>query len=1161
MKRTSSHTLFALLFALTASVAFLPTMVLGVCPGPLFVEPDTNENACTCVSGRAFDASAPYGMKCCGDDSLDCRRTYGNPVNLICGCDASHQNHLWIKASTDNSRLAYYVGIFDKEFLSDGTSLLGCDVYGTKKTITAHDFLCSKSGQGGWAECCPGTSCQTTTIQTKVRDGERIKIPNVGMTIPGFPSSSTSTQTSIILNQPGTYLWEVPPGVTSITTTLVGAGGGGGGGATQNSYLNQYVSNSQGGGGGAGEVKTSTLAVTSGQFLTITVGLRGSGGAGAPGNYNSGSAGSSGSASDITIGSSATTAVGGGGGSAGLAYVCAASAGGTSSGLGVGGQGGAGGVGPGGGGLCALSTAGGNSGGAAGNIGGDWYGYAGGGGGRAQIDGSVGGGGSNSGAAGNGAIGGGGGGGYGYGVGGNGGDGLIKLEWTPAPQERSSTFTIPGTYFWEVPSDVTSVNVVLIGGGAAGLYGGGSCNNGPGGESGSMIVQTISVVPGQIYSATVGDGGITYDSNGQSTSFSTLTAVGGQGQASVPTSSTGPYAGGGSGITGGTDCSPQGQVSGAGAGPYGGASSVYPFNDGSGRVGGFGGGGGSGYFPYQPAYPATIGSAGSAAQYAGAGGGGRGGRGSSGYMKLQWISRQTETPAVTYVSGGTEINTSYFCTPSGAFIQDLDNPAYQSICTEMGFRWTGTACCGDPEDEIEYYNDTNAGCWGGVEKIPVAFLNPSVIFDNKKYRGCGLNEPLRNLKNTLTTRPLIEEFQACSKDSTSTYFCSAAGYWNLTNGQSKDIPKQTPDGISSECCSTSQCWNGTKCINDQSGNAAQLNALGQYRCLQGGWQQRNQKFSPTGATGFCLEETQCLLNPLGSADNNGKPLANPEPQCINHLQFKSNNICLNGEWSTRTREVALELLRREGSGTFTLYCDSPSKILNKGGINFSSVATNLLQSNIQTPCILTKGEKTILGLVFSSPPSSSTLQVAFGTNCASDSLNDNAYHTCTAKLQRNNLTQLYLYSNQNFQSSSGAERNLLSMLVQLVQDIRSRLLGTTTPPYDIQSAYETQLQQFPVFNKLYVSEHTSGRKIFGVFRDDASLKQAAITYENFDDNICTVVQDYTTRKLEQQPASGSGIACTNEGKNYAILMQGGGPFLTFNPEAAWEDFTAKVRLQ
>lgn len=74
--------------------------------------------------------------------------------------------------------------------------------------------------------------------------------------------------------QAGTQQFIVPPGVTSITYTVLGAGGGGG-----SSY--EELKQAGGGGGEAGEYEVRTITVTPGQALVINVGAGGS--AGQPG--------------------------------------------------------------------------------------------------------------------------------------------------------------------------------------------------------------------------------------------------------------------------------------------------------------------------------------------------------------------------------------------------------------------------------------------------------------------------------------------------------------------------------------------------------------------------------------------------------------------------------------------------------------------------------------------------------------------------------------------------------------------------------------------------------------------------------------------------------------------------------------------------------------
>lgn len=133
----------------------------------------------------------------------------------------------------------------------------------------------------------------------------------------------TSVAGVTIFDQPGTFDFKVPAGVTEIIVTACGGGGGGAG-------VNVGKGNNKdkaGGGGGGAAVLEKKLTVTPGQTIEITVG---NGGAGGP-------AGNNGSAGEATvIGELLTLA----GGSGGIANSVATSATGGASGGNGGGKGG-----------------------------------------------------------------------------------------------------------------------------------------------------------------------------------------------------------------------------------------------------------------------------------------------------------------------------------------------------------------------------------------------------------------------------------------------------------------------------------------------------------------------------------------------------------------------------------------------------------------------------------------------------------------------------------------------------------------------------------------------------------------------------------------------------------------------------------------------------
>ena len=165
-------------------------------------------------------------------------------------------------------------------------------------------------------------------------------------------------------------------------------------------------------------------------------------------------------------------------------------------------------------------------------------------------------------------------------------------------------FTTPGLWSWTVPSGVTSVSVVCVGGGG----GGGDWDSGlQGGAGGGLgYINDHEVTPGDVIEIRVGSGGAGggKGTNGQDggTSYfvnaSTCRGGGGEGgQQSSTRNSGGDFAGDGGGTGGGGTISFSGGGSGGGggAGGYsgdGGHGSNNAGNGGSAGAGGAGGGGG-----------------------------------------------------------------------------------------------------------------------------------------------------------------------------------------------------------------------------------------------------------------------------------------------------------------------------------------------------------------------------------------------------------------------------------------------------------------------------------------------------------------------------------------------------------------------------------------
>lgn len=177
------------------------------------------------------------------------------------------------------------------------------------------------------------------------------------------------------------------------------------------------------------------------------------------------------------------------------------------------------------------------------------------------------------------------------------------------------SWTIPGTYSWVCPANVTSICAVAVGAGASG-----GTNTG-GGGGGLGWKNSIAVTPGQTYAVVVGAGG-TGGSSGGNSYFNTIQTIAGYGGTGGNTTGVGGAFTGDGGGNGGNG--------GSGEGAGGGGAAGYTGNGGYGGAGGYvsntitqsggtatggGGGGGSGAFN---AYNATTG------RSSGGGGGGVG---------------------------------------------------------------------------------------------------------------------------------------------------------------------------------------------------------------------------------------------------------------------------------------------------------------------------------------------------------------------------------------------------------------------------------------------------------------------------------------------------------------------------------------------------------
>ncbi len=536
----------------------------------------------------------------------------------------------------------------------------------------------------------------------------------------------------------------------------------------------------------------------------------------------------------------------------------------------------------------------------------------------------------------------------------------------------------------------------------------------------------------------------------------------------------------------------------------------------------------------------------------------------------------------------TSTTTTFYCTPDGKFIADLDVPNSQvknlplidrnrATCEGAGFTWTGTKCCSENDDEDEFYNDPNGtgGCWGSDPVVSPDFAgdtDSSVINYNGEFHGCEIgksnfnknNEFVLSLADQHTSRGLVTNNNYCFSDPSNRYYCSYTEKWLLTNSMDKTHFSVSPLSAAqnttqfAECCSPTQCWNGTVCIGNQIANPSSPPTNG-FRCIDGEWSQAEMKDCPDGRPcGFCPIQSQCISDlPAGTL-----------PHCVGANTYTNDNFCDNGTWTTRTRLVALNLLKIKGSITnsdYTLFCDNKENTLNKLQYLTSTndaVLTIITDLNANNFCVLQAADRIVIGASLNKDFESvlpKTFNLFGIRNCNSGLANDNKYHSCdaTSKVWNNKGLKSIIFSPAAIPFPSQEEPFDLTFSKEFIDFIKN-------PIKSIIEAIKNMIQEPPVdnsylkgvkkFEKLYMAQQGT-KSIMGSV-EGKSFKNMVIQYAGFDDNICSLVESYSQAKTN----SFSGMVCRKQENIYYILAQGT-QFTNLNPDAIWADMTSKLRLK
>ncbi len=588
-------------------------------------------------------------------------------------------------------------------------------------------------------------------------------------------------------------------------------------------------------------------------------------------------------------------------------------------------------------------------------------------------------------------------------------------------------------------------------------------------------------------------------------------------------------------------------------------------------------------------------------------------------------------------------STRYYCLKNGEWatnappedIDDIDtkyNDPEGEACTNardyasmgrLGYLWTGTKCCGD--DIGEYYNDNGAnannpgltirkgGCWNENGYSHMQFVptknsqSRDVIVFNGTFEGCRIdagaynsdNNNLLNIKDS-DGNTLINNTDYCTyiKDRDNKYFCSYKEEW-AAGGEEAALtlrsirwPLQAGGESEKECCSGDKCWDGNGCIAHGTQKGQAQNEPTHY-CYHGEWKTENEdifKYTPDkGARSLNCQQSQCY-----SGEDEG---------CVNNGLFKGDNICANGEWSTRTRMAAEEMLKAAGDD-FTLYCDTYDKVLNYFKYNYiESKNLRFSQGDIESEylnadslpaecggktakminniCVLAKGNKEIMfGVSLNcdvDAPHHNILKL-FGkdaSHCKRYQDSPASYKLCTQA--KPGYKQGYAYYNPstntlifspNFNPSLAGNIQQCSInpsysFLDLFNSYNyicwgQMLANTFSNPNQEETlrSYINEVKNIRGFNKIYLAKKED-KTVFGameaglVSAGGETVSYLGLYYDGFYADMCGLVEKI---------AGSSNYKCSKKGSTFEIVSADTAIGGLFSDES-WNKLTASTRVK
>ena len=365
-----------------------------------------------------------------------------------------------------------------------------------------------------------------------------------------------------------------------------------------------------------------------------------------------------------------------------------------------------------------------------------------------------------------------------------------------------------------------------------------------------------------------------------------------------------------------------------------------------------------------------------------------------------------------------------------------------------------------------------------------------------------------------------------------------------------------PQGAGNECCEGGNCVYsqencpygcvGGNCLDPDNSQALcvqfEFTWLGNMCC--GDDANEYTKTSWDGSEiGCCRQESQCFVSSQGSSDYNNNPLTwfttDQGPRCIDNNQYILDHLCEQGKWTTRTRNVALQLLKEaadENPDDYVVFCDYYSNTLNYYDYLIDEQelvkAKDWLMANscsygneefscMNKFCVLADSSGNFRAFGSSINPSFPLNQLytllGYDGDCNNALDSNNQFDRCSGsgELWYNNNTESFVYG-RGAQGAIGLTQvSWLSASINWLKNRFDALIGFVFPTPPISDEF---IEEAHRYDKMYVLRKNT-RSILGkqeaTYIESTKTDILAIEYTGFTTNICPSINQIKADSCEE----------------------------------------------